>query len=38
MNNIGRLGTWHTDEEVVRFDITVNQRLLVDGLHTGDLY
>lgn len=37
MNRIGRLGTGHTNEEVVRFDIAVNQGLFVYGLYTGDL-
>jgi hypothetical protein len=34
---IGSLGPWSTHEEVIRFDVTVDQILLVDCLHTRDL-
>jgi hypothetical protein len=37
MDRVGRLGAWHTNEEVVRLDIAVDQRLLMNGLHAGDL-
>lgn len=31
------LGPWATNEEVIRFDVTIDQVLLVDRLHTRDL-
>jgi hypothetical protein len=37
MNYVGRLGAWHTNEEVIRLYITVDQGLLMNGLHSGDL-
>ena len=37
MRTIGGLGPWSTNEEVVGFDVTVDQILLVDGLHARDL-
>lgn len=37
INHVGGLSAWHTNEEVVWLDIAVDQRLLMDGLHAGDL-
>ena len=37
VNDIGGLGPWAADEEVVGLDITVDQVLLVDCLHTRKL-
>ena len=37
VDGISGLGVRYTDQEVVRLDVTVDQGLLVDGLHTGDL-
>lgn len=33
MNNVRRLGSWATDEEVVWLDVTVYQMFLMDSLH-----
>jgi hypothetical protein len=35
VDNIGRLGAGTTDQEVVGFDVTVNQVLLMDCLNSG---
>ena len=37
VNGVGGLGAWHTDQEIVGFDITIDQVLLVDSLYAGDL-
>jgi len=37
VNNIGRLCSWSSDEEVVWFDVTVDEILLVDGLYARKL-
>ena len=37
VDGISGLGVRYTDQEVVRLDVTVDQGLLVDGLHAGDL-
>lgn len=31
------LGAWPSDEEVVWFNVAINQILLVDGLYAGEL-
>ena len=38
VNGVGGLGAWHTDQEIVGFDITIDEGFLVDRLHTGNLY
>ena len=37
MNGVGRLGAWHSNEEVVGLDISVDERLVMDGLDARDL-
>lgn len=37
MDEVRILGTWNSDEEVVRLDVPVDERLLMDCLYTGDL-
>lgn len=37
VNNIRGFGPRTTDEEVVRLDISVDEILLVNGLHSGEL-
>lgn len=37
VDDIGCFRIWSTDQEVVRFDISVDQVLLVDGLNAGEL-
>lgn len=37
VNHVGSLGAWSSDEEVVRFDIPVDQILFVDCLDTRKL-
>ena len=37
IDGIGAFGAWCANKEVVRFDITINKRLVVDCLHTGKL-
>lgn len=36
VNDIGVLGTGYTDEEIVGFDVAVDERLVVHGLDAGD--
>jgi hypothetical protein len=35
VDDIGGLGTWAANEEVVWLDVAVDEVLLVDGLHAG---
>ena len=37
MDDISELGAGTADEEVIGFDVTVDEVLLVDGLYTGKL-
>jgi hypothetical protein len=37
VDNVGALGAWTADEEVVGLDVPVDEVLLVDGLHPGQL-
>ena len=37
MNGISSLGARDTDQKVVGLDVAINERLLMDGLHTGHL-
>jgi hypothetical protein len=37
VDDIGALGAWTADEEVVGLDVTVDEVLLVDGLDTRQL-
>ena len=37
VNDIGRFRVWSTDEEIVGFDVSIYQVLLVYGLNTGQL-
>lgn len=37
VNNVGSLCIWSTNEEVVGFDVAIDQVLLVDGLHPRQL-
>lgn len=37
VDNVGGLGGRSADEEVVRFDVSVDHVLLVDGLDSGEL-
>ena len=37
MDGVGSLGSWDTDQEVIRFDVAINEGLVVDGLDTSDL-
>ena len=38
MNGISGLGAGYTNQKVVRFDVAIDEGLLVNGLHTGHLY
>ena len=38
VNEVGGFCTWSSDEEVIWFDVSVDEVLVVDGLHTGQLY
>ena len=31
------LGAWGANEEIIRFDVTINERLVVDCLHASQL-
>jgi hypothetical protein len=37
VDNVGALGAWTSNEEVVGLDVSVDEVLLVDGLHPGQL-
>ena len=37
VDDIGTLGSWASNEEVVGLDVAVDQVLLVDGLHSRQL-
>ena len=38
MNYICILRSWYPDQKIIWLDITVDQRLVVDGLNPCDLY
>lgn len=37
VDSVGVLGGWNADEEVVGFDIAVDEGLFMDGLYTSNL-
>jgi hypothetical protein len=37
VNDVGRFGVWSTYQEIIGFDVAVDEVLFVDGLHSGEL-
>lgn len=37
MDGVGRFTAWHTNQEVIRLDVSVNKGLFMDSLDAGNL-